>query len=507
MLLDARTGQLAYVSRHALTFFVASIPVVAWALELGVALTASHLLALFVIGLAGTVWVVLRRPPIIDLVTISLIAFVAVATMSVLRVYSHPDLVIFGESIRAKATKQLIGLWFAFGLFLALRYLLDTFRLGSHVLRAHFWTTVAIAGLALLQYGVALWDLSSPLAAFPVYNSTLGETRVLDSGVAHYGFPRVSLTLVEPSRLGTYLLTGWAFWLFAIELGGQGFLRGRRALFAGILLGAAVILTGSRSAYVVFIVVVIGALLFRPHRLYRLAVVCASIVLAGALVGPRETAGITASLVPAEVPEAVRDEASTPRSAAGKKVGLLDSIHADLVAFGTAANPSARHRIGSVIVALAVLREDPWWGAGYGTSEFAMVTKYPAKMGPILTRPLRPTMLGAYNTVLAETGLLGALCLAGLAIGAFLSVMRVAWWGTPKAGAVAWGLGAALGAYALAMTGLAVETYQFLLFWLLLSLSTTAAVASDAYPAFTARAGARERTAHPLVTFALTSDR
>jgi hypothetical protein len=176
-------------------------------------------------------------------------------------------------------------------------------------------------------------------------------------------------------------------------------------------------------------------------------------------------------------------------------VGVLDSVHAGLVALGTSANPSARHRIGSVIVALAVLREEPWWGAGYGTSEFAMVTKYPNKMGPILTRPLRPTML------------LGALCLAGLAIGAFLTVMRVARWGTPRAAAVAWGLGAALGAYALAMTGLAVETYQFLLLWLLLSLSTTAAVASDAHPAFTARAGTRERTAHPLVTFALTSDR
>ena len=481
---DPRTQSLAGLSRHTLTAFTVSVPVVAWALELGVALTASHLLALVIIVLAASVWIVARTPPTIDLATLSLTGFVAVATVTVVQVQMEPDLIILGESLQTKAIKQLIGLWFAFGLVLGLRYLLESFQMGSHLLRAHFWTTVAVAVLALLQYLVAVGDLRSVLAVFPVHNSTLGETRMLETGVKLYGFPRVALTLVEPSRLGAYLLTGWAFWLYALDRRGEGFLQGRAFTLSGILLGAAIIVTGSRTAYFVFAVLFLGGLILRPHRLLRFGLVAASLFLASVLIGPGETAGITTSLMP-EAPPGVADvlvgpggigagggPTVDPGDAATQAIphlGVLEQVERSLTAMAISSGVSERHRIGSLVVTMSVLRDDPWLGSGYGTSEFAMASRMPEGIGPIVADAFRPTMLGVYNTILTETGIVGALCFVGLVLGTLSAVARAARSERPQARRVAWGVGAGLAAYAIAMVGLAVEVYQFLLVWMLLA--------------------------------------
>ena len=44
-----------------LVALVASIPLAAWAVEVGVALTVSHLLAMVLAGVAGTIWLRERR--------------------------------------------------------------------------------------------------------------------------------------------------------------------------------------------------------------------------------------------------------------------------------------------------------------------------------------------------------------------------------------------------------------------------------------------------------------
>ena len=89
---------------------------------------------------------------------------------------------MLGESLHAKAAKQLVGLYLALALFVSLRYLLEASGLGLRALRAYYITAVLVAVLALAQYGVALWDLNSVVANFPVHNSTMGATRSLVTG-------------------------------------------------------------------------------------------------------------------------------------------------------------------------------------------------------------------------------------------------------------------------------------------------------------------------------------
>jgi hypothetical protein len=504
---DLLAPRLELISRRAVISFIISIPAVAWALELGVALTPSHILGFAVIALAAATLIALRHRPVFDLISFSLVAFAVVATITVMRVHLQPDVVIYGESLQAKATKQLIGLWFAVGLFLGLRYLMETFRLGTTVLRVHFWTAVVVAVLALVQYGIALWDFGSGFAALPVRNSTLGETRQLVTGVQVYGFPRVALTLVEPSRLGTYLLTAWALWLYAAQRKAGGFLGSRWATISGIVLGAAVILTGSRAAHLVFACLALGAVLARPGRLQRSALVVASLVLAVVLIGPSGTAGVTTSLIrrtPPAVSVASGDIVPHIRSTSRNR--RIAGFEDRLIALGRRSSPSTRHRVGSALVTLSVLRDRPWFGAGYGTSEFAMAMRYPPEMGQIVLGPVRPTMLGAYNTVVTETGVAGTLCLLGLLIGMLTGLWTTARSTLPGASTLAWASGAALSAYALAMSGLAIEVYQFVLVWAL--LAAAAACVTEircAQPTITAQA--RGRRVHPPAAFVLTSDR
>lgn len=470
-------------ARGTLAGFTITVPIVAWAVDLGVALTASHVVAMFVMVLAALVWVVIRRPFRVDFATFALACFAAVATVTVVRVLLGPDNVIFEESLHRKAVKQLVGLYFALAFFIALRYIADSFRLAPFLARAHFWTTAVVAAFTILQFFAALWDINSELANFPVYNTTLGETRRLGTGVLLYGFPRVSLTLVEPSRLGIYLLTGWALWLYARNREGEALSSGPLRLAAGILLGAAVLMTGSRAAHVVFMMVAAGAVLLRPQRLARLALVAASVALAATLTGPWKAARIAATLLPEDAPSAVAVAApSRPREpVAGesdfhKRIDrMVEALEDRLIAVGAHSGISARHRIGSLVVALSVFRDYPLLGVGYGTSEFAMALRYPQKeMGPILGEgPHRPTMLGVHAVILAETGVIGGLCILVFVGSVCLALVRTIRRSDAPTRALGWGMAASLGGYAIAMTGQSIEVYQLLLVWPLLAIALT----------------------------------
>ena len=484
-------GKWEALSRGSLLCFVVSVPIVAWAVHIGVALTASHLIAMFLMVLAAGVGITLRRRARVDLATFALACFVVVATVTVARVLLGPNVVIFEESLHRKAVKQLVGLYFAFGLFVALRYLADTFRLGPFLARIHLRTAVILAVLAILQFFVALWDINSSLANFPIHNSTLGEMRRLGTGVLLYGFPRVSLTFVEPSRLGIYLLTGWALWLYALERGDQGWPSGKWTTAGGIVLGATVLMTGSRAAHVVFFILAIAAVLVRPHRLHRLMLVVASLVLVAALTGPWNAARITATLLPEVTPaltfpppparrsdtrvpaaDSLRD--ILPDKAVEKLREMQERVNVRLIAAGARAGVSARHRIGSLVVALSVFRDYPLLGMGYGTSEFAMAMRYPLKeMGQIVDEGFRPTMLGVHAVLLTETGLAGVLCVFGLGWAVCLALARAIRHGDHRSRALGWGMAASLGGYAIAMTGQAIEIYQLLLVWLLLAIALT----------------------------------
>ncbi len=232
--------------RLALALFVVSVPLIGWAVEVGVALTPPHFVGLALIAITAVTWWRVRPAFPFNTAILSLIGFVLVATLTVVLVQFEPDIRIFGESSHAKSIKQLVGLGFGVAVFTSLYCLMRWYGLGLSVLRMHFWTTTAVAVLALIQFGVAVFDINSPLANLPVSNSTLGAARPLS---LMYGFPRVSLTMVEPSSLAAYLLTGWSLWLYSLDRPVFFPERFRNLfLWSGVVLGIAVVVTGSRSA-------------------------------------------------------------------------------------------------------------------------------------------------------------------------------------------------------------------------------------------------------------------
>lgn len=452
--------------------FVAAVPVIAWAVEVGVALTASHLFGFGIIGLAAVVLARDRRWPRFDLVSAAIAAFAAVAAITTALTMAEPAIVYGDLSSHERATRQLAGLLFAVSLFASLRLLLVRFGLARLALQAHYWTTVCVAVLVLAQYAAALWSPESSLAVFPVHNSTLGEARTLAWGANRYGFPRVALTLVEPSILACYLLTGWAYGLFAWRWEGS-----RRPttwhLLTTVVLGVAIIVTGSRLAYVVFGATAMGAVALRRPRLARAGLVAASVAVATLLIGPRQVVRVSASIAPAETapPAGITAQAervAPPAAAAGS---LLDRVEDMLLDRGRHEDDSTRQRVASLVVALQTVRQHPWLGVGYGTSDFYMDLLWPADFAD-LYRPygVPPTMMSSYAAIVTETGLLGASCVTLLAVGVILTLWRHGRRG-PEARARASGLAAALGTYALGAAAAPLVVYQFLLIWLLLALA------------------------------------
>jgi hypothetical protein len=484
-----------------LVAFVVSIPLAAWAVEVGVALTASHLLAMVLAGVAGMIWLRDRRSVPLGPAGIALLAFFVVAASSVVQVQFEPDIQIMGESAHEKSIKQLIGLVFGLVVFTSLRCVMYWHGLAPVALRAHFWTTAAVAVLALLQYGVASWDLEHALANWPVLNSTFGGTRPLS---LMYGFPRVSLSMVEPSMLATYLLTGWAFWLFVWERP-KGEHKAFHALFtaSGVVIGIAIVTSGSRLAYVVIAAMTLAAICLRPFRAARLGLVAASVAIGLLLTGPDHSRRLLATLVPRPSPvqapgtgvrapepgvssSADRAEPAVPSS--GEAVSAADRAAPGAVGetirravddtvqsteMSVARNdPSVQQRVASYLISVVAIRERPWLGIGFGTSAFYMGRHWPAAFTPLSQVPsAAPVMMSHYATILTETGLLGALCVL-----AFAGAVLVELWRSRRRlldRRLTAGVAAALAAYALAGTATALVVYQSLLIWLLLAAALT----------------------------------
>jgi O-antigen ligase/polysaccharide polymerase Wzy-like membrane protein len=465
-----------------LALFVVSVPLIGWAVELGVALTAPHFVGLAVIALAAATWWRERRPFPAGAAVLSLLMFFVVATVTVVVVQFEPNIQILGESSHAKSIKQLIGLGFGAAVFISLYSLMRWYDLGLTMLRVHYWTTVVVAVLALLQYGVAVLDLASPMANFPVNNSTLGAARPLS---LMYGFPRVSLTMVEPSMLASYLLTGWAFWLYTVER--PSLLSERtRAWFlgSGVVLGVAVVVSGSRQAYVVFILLLLVALVARPNRIRRAGLVAVSLLIGFVLAGPKQTRGVVATLAPKMPPPASISSsgASHAGSIAEAVSRSVDETAKTVEVVAKAQDISVQQRTASYLVALRVFRERPLLGAGLGTSGFYMERYWPASFTPLYeNRTAAPTMLSSYAAIAAETGLLGVLCAIAFAVAVLARLWRLALHVTDGR-TLAWGLAASLGGYAIGSAATALMVYQTLLGWLLLAVVLTATTDPAAQP-------------------------
>lgn len=468
-----------------LVLFIVSLPIICWAVELGGAVTASHVFGLGLIVVASWIGLRTRRRPTLDLASVSLLGFAAVATLTVAMLWRQPELIVAGESTHHKAVKQIVGLYFSVTVFFSLRYVMEATGAGLKALRAYYVTTFVVAGLSLVQYGVAQWDLQSPFANFSVYNSTLGETRALVVGNSRYGFPRVALTLVEPSRLSMYLLTGWALWAYGVTRHHVVFLGQRWMTVTGILIGTAVLVTGSRLGYVSLGALALGALVLRPDRGRRLAVMVGSVALATLLIGPAQIIGLTATLLPTEpapgaispVPAPSRVE--TPKAPAQlprgephtpPSVTWVAALEQRLLSVGARSDMSVRHRIGSVLVVLSVLRDHPWLGVGYGISEFAMAARYPAQMG-VLThgKPNRPSLMSLWGTIVAETGVIGLAWVLGFIVGTYGVLVSLRH--SAHGRVVAWAVGGALVAYAISASVKSIEIYQFLIVWFLLAIA------------------------------------
>lgn len=473
----SRSGQRGHMPSHIVAFtvrlFVISIPLVGLAAELGVALTLSHLAGIALIGIAGITWV-RRRPSVpLDLAVFSILAFLLVAAVTVVRVQFEPNIEMIGETAHAKSVKQFIGLGFGTAVFTALYFLLRWYGLGLTALRTHYWTTAVFAVLVLAQYAVALVDIDSPLANLPVHNSTLGVTRPLS---LMYGFPRVSLTLVEPSTLATYLLTGWALWLFALDRPPVESNRARQWFtVSGCVLTVALVITGSRLAYVAFGALTITALLVRPLRLRRALLVGVSAVLGLMLTGPAYSRAIVTSLLPKylSVETAVEaDDAPDGSSRGGRGTSATRrargrSAVSQMQSAVATQDISVQHRMASYLVAMTMMKQRPLLGSGVGTSGFYMERYWPPTFSPLPpTRDSAVTMLSHYATVATETGLLGLACLVTFAVAVGLSLVKVGRLG-PDARVLAWGIGASIAGYCITSLATALVVYQVLLVWLL----------------------------------------
>lgn len=465
------------LARPTLILFVISIPVVCWAIEFGVALTASHVLGLALIAIALIAWLREGRPLIRELATTSLVAYCVVAAITVVRVQLEPNVMVIGESTHTKSIKQLIGLGFGVGVFFAVLHLMRWYGLGRAAVRTHHWTAVAIALLAFAQYGIALVDISSPWAAFEVHNSTLGATRRLS---LMYGFPRVSATMIEPSALGTYLLSAWAFWLYAFDRSASP--RERRWWHAGsgVLLGTAIIMTGSRLAYASFGALALGAIVLRSNRLVRAGLVAVSVVVGLALTGPTHTRQILASLLPnARVaPTQQSAAARVPAPTGGERP--VESAQRVMLAAVRTHDISVKQRTASYVVALAVLGSRPVLGYGWGTSAFAMERYWPAAFGPLPPqRTAAATMMSYYATVASETGLIGLLCIAGFSAGVLGRLWRQWHAGGRLLRSRIYGALAMLASFSIAMLASALVVYQVLLVWLVLAIVLSIDAAAD----------------------------
>lgn len=472
--------------RLGLAFFIVSVPIIGWAVELGVALTPAHLAGLVLMALAAGIWWRHRLPIPVDAAVLSIAGFVLVAAVTVVAVQFEPEIRFYGESSHAKPIKQFVGLGFGVAVFISLYSLLRWCGLGQSALRWHFWTTTVVAALAMVQYAIAVVDINSPLANFPVQNSTLGGVRGLS---LMYGFPRVSLTMVEPSNLAIYLLTGWAFWLYSLDRPIFTSRRGKTLFtWAGVLLGLAVVVTGSRLAYVVFAALLLGALALRPRRLLRAGLVGLSLVVGFLLAGPRQGQRVVATLVP-ELPQAgasSAETASAPGLPGAPAAGTVDNAAATVERAVRKQDISVQHRSASYLVAMRVIRERPFFGGGFGTSGFYMERYWPSTFATGYVRTATPTMLSQYAAVAAETGLFGLICLAVFAVALLRRLARLAY-RTPENSGLAWGLVGAVGAYALGGAATPLVVYQILLGWLLLAIALTTepepsvqAVAADA---------------------------
>ena len=446
-------------ARVALALFVICVPLIGWAAEVGVAVTVSHVTGLVVIVLAFATWWKFRPPLPLNTSVVSILAFFVVATISVVLVLREPDIQLLGESTHSKSIKQLIGLGFGLALFLALNCLLSWYGLGLWVLRTHYWTTALFALLALAQYGVAVFDIRSPLANFPVQNSTLGGLRPV---TAMYGFPRISLTMVEPSMLAMYILSGWAFWLYAMDHPTFVPERTRKGfLWSGVLLGIAIVVTGSRLAYVVFLALALGALIVRPGRLRRAGLLGVSVVVGFLLVGAIHGTKLVWTLIPSFSESAVGD------------MNSIDGAATNVEAAVRRQDISVQQRTASYLVALRVFRERPILGAGLGTSGFYMERYWPASFVPLYEkRTTVATMLSHYAVIAAETGMVGLISLGVFAVGMIVRLWRLSH--VQDGAALAWGLAASVGSYALAAAANPLMSYQILLIWLLLALALTA---------------------------------
>lgn len=475
----------------ALTLFVISIPFVGWAFEAGVALTPAHVLGLALAGMAGVTW--LRERPALprDLAVASSAGFLLVAAMTVVRVQLEPDFGSFGEAAHAKSIKQLIGLCFGVTVFAGMYCITRWYGLGVTAARVHYWTTSIFAALALLQYAVALVDMTSPLANFPVHNTTMGGQRPLS---LMYGFPRVSLTMVEPSMLAVYLLTGWAFWLFTVGEPGVASDRRRRLfLLSGCVLGASIVVTGSRLAYMMVGLLVIGAVAFRPHRAWRVGLVAAGVIPGVLMTGPGHAVGLVNTLIPSttestaiasapvvlttrEPVAATPAETAAPAGVRTPEVQRASTFEAVLLRLQRAAigrDESVQQRVASYIVAGRVSSQHPWLGTGLGTSAFYMERLWPSEFAPPgELSTAAPTMMSQYATVLAETGLVGFACLALFTAAVFVRLTRLAACGKAERN-LAWGAAAALVAYYLSALATAFVSYQMLLVWVLLAIALT----------------------------------
>ncbi len=462
--------------RFALALFIVSVPIIGWAVELGVAITLPHVVGLVLVVLAAATWWRLRPQFPFNTAVLSLVAFFLVAAVSVLVVQIQPDIRLYSETSHAKSIKQLIGLGFGVAVFLSLYGLMRWHGLGLAAVRMHYWTTAVIAVLALMQFGVAVFDITSSLANFPVRNSTIGAARPLS---LMYGFPRVSLTMVEPSSLATYLLTGWAFWLYSLDR--PTFIPERaRSLFlwSGVVLGVAVVVTGSRLAYVVFTVLLLGAFVARPGRVRRAGLVGLSLLVGFLLAGPKNSRGIVATLLPKTATAPAKPAPAAPASVETPSVSGAVSRGVDETAktvevAARRTDISVQQRTASYLIALRVFRERPLLGAGFGTSGFYMERYWPSTFTPLYERKSTPTMLSHYAAVAAETGLLGLLCMAAFAAALGARLWRLAY-RVEDGKALGWGLAAAVGGYAVGSAATPLLVYQVLLGWLLLAIALSA---------------------------------
>lgn len=188
-------------------------------------------------------------------VSVTLLAFWLVCTISISMSANLPFEEFRGELPWLRSIKQWLGLTFMVLMYFALTTFINTNEKFLRFVSIYLASAFFVSLLGVYQFLSIYFSLNLPFEHLPVTNPSFGEAR----GIAIWDeLPRPSSTLVEPAYFGNYLVTAIPIILAGIIYKQYFFAKSRAGLFfVASLLFSALVMTFSRAPYLGLIVAVV----------------------------------------------------------------------------------------------------------------------------------------------------------------------------------------------------------------------------------------------------------